>query len=154
MKKIFWALTFAALLPWSIAAQDARQRTIATIIADALDQLPAAKQQDYNNIMNELMSTGTAGIVLLGEMLVPADKGKNASIEHALYGVVSYVTAPDKADKRAEVRKGLAKAIEKCTDNPFIFVKDKQLKDTDPETNGSDAFPTYRQFVFGVNLTF
>ena len=97
MKKIFWALTFAALLPWSIAAQDARQRTIATIIADALDQLPAAKQQDYNNIMNELMSTGTAGIVLLGEMLVPADKGKNASIEHALYGVVSYVTAPDKA---------------------------------------------------------
>ena len=38
--------------------------------------------------------------------------------------------------------------------NPIIWVKDKQLKDTDPETNGSDAFPTYRQFVFGVNLTF
>nr|WP_320059829.1 TonB-dependent receptor [uncultured Bacteroides sp.] len=38
--------------------------------------------------------------------------------------------------------------------NPFIFVKDRQLKGTDPETNGSDAFPTYRQFVFGVNLTF
>ncbi len=38
--------------------------------------------------------------------------------------------------------------------NPFIFVMDKQLKGTDPETNGSDAFPTYRQFVFGVNLTF
>lgn len=38
--------------------------------------------------------------------------------------------------------------------NPIIWVKDKQLKGTDPETNGSDAFPTYRQFVFGVNLTF
>ena len=38
--------------------------------------------------------------------------------------------------------------------NPLITVKDKQLKDTDPETNGSDAFPTYRQFVFGVNVTF
>jgi hypothetical protein len=38
--------------------------------------------------------------------------------------------------------------------NPIIYVKDKQLKGTDPETNGSDAFPTYRQFVFGVNLTF
>ena len=38
--------------------------------------------------------------------------------------------------------------------NPLIIVKDKQLKDTDPETNGSDAFPTYRQFVFGVNVTF
>lgn len=40
------------------------------------------------------------------------------------------------------------------TNNPFIYVKDKQLKGTDPETNGSDAFPTFRQFVFGVNLTF
>lgn len=38
--------------------------------------------------------------------------------------------------------------------NPFIFVKDKHLKDTDPETNGSDSFPTYKQFVFGVNITF
>ena len=28
--------------------------------------------------------------------------------------------------------------------NPFIYVKDKQLKGTDPETNGSDAFPTFR----------
>lgn len=38
--------------------------------------------------------------------------------------------------------------------NPFIFVKDSQLKDTDPEMNGSDRFPTYKQFVFGVNITF
>ncbi len=38
--------------------------------------------------------------------------------------------------------------------NPFIFVKDSQLKNTDPEMNGSDRFPTYRQFVFGVNITF
>lgn len=38
--------------------------------------------------------------------------------------------------------------------NPFIFVKDKKLKGTDPEMNGSDAFPTYKQFVFGINLTF
>ena len=40
------------------------------------------------------------------------------------------------------------------TYNPFLFVKDKQLKGTAPETNGSDAFPLYQQFVFGVNLTF
>lgn len=38
--------------------------------------------------------------------------------------------------------------------NPLLYVKDKQLRGTDPETNGSDAFPLYRQFVFGVNLTF
>ncbi len=37
--------------------------------------------------------------------------------------------------------------------NPWIIVNDSKLKGTDPETGGSDAFPTYKQFVFGVNLT-
>lgn len=38
--------------------------------------------------------------------------------------------------------------------NPVIWTHDTKLRGTDPETNGSDAFPTYRQFVFGVNVTF
>lgn len=38
--------------------------------------------------------------------------------------------------------------------NPFLYVKDKQLRGTDPETNGSDNFPLFKQFVFGVNVTF
>ena len=38
--------------------------------------------------------------------------------------------------------------------NPFLYVKDKELRGTDPETNGSDAFPLYKQFVFGINVTF
>lgn len=101
-----------------MTAQDARQRTVATIVADALDQLPAQKQQSYNRIMDELASTGSAGVTQLSGMLVPADKGKNAAVEYALYGIVSYVTAPDKMKERAEVRKGLAQSIEQCTDNP------------------------------------
>jgi TonB-linked SusC/RagA family outer membrane protein len=38
--------------------------------------------------------------------------------------------------------------------NPFLYVKDKELRGTDPETNGADAFPLYKQFVFGINVTF
>ena len=40
--------------------------------------------------------------------------------------------------------------------NPYIFAFDDKLRklDVDPETNGSDVFPTYKQFVFGVNVTF
>lgn len=60
-------------------------------------------------------------------------------------------TLPTKISRKA--------LMEKCriyatAYNPFIYVKDKQLKGTDPEMNGSDAFPTYKQFVLGVNLTF
>ena len=116
MKKLFMILALAALLPWSAVAQDARQRTTATIVADALDQLPADKQKTYDNVVKDLASTGAEGIVQLAGMLVPADQGKNATLEYALYAVVSYVTGPDKDAERAEVRKGLMQAIDKCTD--------------------------------------
>lgn len=38
--------------------------------------------------------------------------------------------------------------------NPWIFCFESKLDGTDPEMNGSDDFPTYKQFVFGVNITF
>lgn len=38
--------------------------------------------------------------------------------------------------------------------NPFIFSMESQLDGTDPEMGGSDSFPTYKQYVFGVNITF
>ena len=37
--------------------------------------------------------------------------------------------------------------------NPWIIMNDSKLDGIDPETGGSDAFPTYKQFVFGINLT-
>ena len=117
MKKIFLSLALAALLPFSAVAQDARQRTTATIIADALDQLPAERQKTYDSVVKDLASTGADGINQLAGMLVPADKGKNATLEYALYAVVSYVAGPEKDAERAEVRKGLKESIDKCTDN-------------------------------------
>ncbi|MCM1077577.1 MAG: TonB-dependent receptor [Bacteroides sp.] len=38
--------------------------------------------------------------------------------------------------------------------NPVIIVNDRKLKGTDPEQGGVASFPTYKQLVFGVNLTF
>ncbi|WP_353957165.1 TonB-dependent receptor [Duncaniella freteri] len=38
--------------------------------------------------------------------------------------------------------------------NPFVFAKDKLLRDVDPETGGTDGFPLYKQIVFGINLSF
>lgn len=38
--------------------------------------------------------------------------------------------------------------------NPWIIVNDSKLKGTDPEMGGADNFPTYKQYVFGINLTF
>ncbi len=101
----------------ALPQEDSRGRNAATIVADALAQLPAQKQKSYDNVMAELATTGAAGVVQLAEMLVPADKGENAKIEYALNGLVSYVTSPGKTDDRNAVREGLRKSIEKITDN-------------------------------------
>lgn len=38
--------------------------------------------------------------------------------------------------------------------NSLIITKSHLLKDLDPETSASDAFPLYRQAVFGINVSF
>jgi len=112
-------LVLVALLPASSFATplDKRQRDVQTIVADALAQLPAATPKTLGQVMSELAATGAEGVETMAGMLVPADRGKNASVEYALSGVVNYVTAAGREKERAGVRKGLAAAIEACTDN-------------------------------------
>lgn len=118
MKKLFIILVLTALLPWSAVAQDARMRTSETIIADALNQLPASEKKVFDEVMSELVSTGAEGIAQVADMLVPAGEGKNAIVEYALNGVVAYVTTPGKEAEKAIVRKGLIQALDACKDNP------------------------------------
>lgn len=118
MKKLFIILALAVLLPWSAVAQDARMRTSETIIADALNQLPASEKKVFDEVMSELVSTDAEGIAQVADMLVPASEGKNAIVEYALNGVVAYVTTPGKEAEKAIVRKGLIQALDACKDNP------------------------------------
>lgn len=117
MKKLFIILALALMLPASVWGLDDRNRTTETIVADALAQLPAQKSAKFNALMGELAATGAEGIADMGSMLQPADKGKNATVEYALHGVTSYVTAPANEKYRAGVREGLKKALASCTDN-------------------------------------
>lgn len=120
MKKLFISLLLSVfMLPGLTTwAQDARNRATSTIVADALAQLPANRQNKYNSLMEELAGTGAEGISQLASMLVPADQGKNNIVEYALNGVVSYVGANPDNQYRAGVRQGLIEALDKCTDNP------------------------------------
>lgn len=118
MKKLLIILLACCLVPYATQAQDARQRTATTIIADALAQLPAETSDVYNTLMQELASTGAQGIRELAGMLVPADQGQNAVVEYALSGVAHFVAAEGHEAARAEVRKGLAEGIAACTDKP------------------------------------
>jgi len=100
----------------SAQEQDSRHRTVETIIADGLAQLPAQDSNTYNQIMSEFASTGQKGIQMLAGMLKPADKNKNASFEYAINGMVNYATTPGKENLLAPIRQGLIDGLEQCTD--------------------------------------
>ena len=117
MKKIF-AILLLTLVPFAAGAQDARQRTAATIVADGLNQLPAQNPKAFDAVMQELAATGAEGIRMMAGMLVPAAEGKNAAVEYAINGVVSYATAAGREELAREVRAGLVAAVETCTDKP------------------------------------
>ena len=68
--------------------------------------------------MQELAATGAEGIRMIAGMLVPAAEGKNAAVEYAINGVVSYATAAGREELAREVRAGLVAAVEACTDKP------------------------------------
>ena len=116
MKKIIILLALMLMPLAAINAQDARNRTASTVVADALAQLPAEQPATYNQVMAELAATGAQGIEMMALMLQPAAEGvKNSPIEYALNGVASYVTK-EGAAHRAAVRSGLKSVFPKVKD--------------------------------------
>ncbi|MBR4433930.1 MAG: DUF1080 domain-containing protein, partial [Bacteroidaceae bacterium] len=117
---MIFALIIALMLPTlAVNAQvtrDARHRTAATIIADGLAQLPAKDVTVFNTVMNEIASTGAAGVQSLADMLVPATEGQNATVEYALSGLAAYVTDKGNTALRKNVREGLKASLATCAD--------------------------------------
>lgn len=136
MKKIFITILLAALMPFAAGAQDARQRTAETIVADALAQLPAQTPKAFDSLMQELAATGADGIRMMAAMLVPAAEGKNAPVEYAINGVVSYVTAAGREELAREIRAGLTDAVAASTDksNQAFLLSQLQLCATAADT--------------------
>lgn len=116
MKKILLVFVMALLLPLFGGAQDARQRAWETVVADGLAQLPASTPAVFNQVMSEMAATGERGIHMLADMLVPAGKGENATVEYALNGLVAYVSAKGHEAQADGVRKGLVTAVDQCKD--------------------------------------
>lgn len=100
----------------SFAQVDNRNRTVETIIADGLAQLPANSRDTYEKVIDEMAATGQKGIELLAGMLKPAATNQNAPFEYAIDAIVSRVTMPENPNRQS-VHDGMVKAIAACTDN-------------------------------------
>ncbi|MDR0757188.1 MAG: DUF1080 domain-containing protein [Tannerella sp.] len=115
MKKTVFILFGALLLNILTVAQTPAGRTVATIVADALAQLPADNQKTFDELMRDLASTGEEGILALAKQLNAPGQGSNAVVEYALSGVAHYVSAEGSETLRAAVAAALVKALDATT---------------------------------------
>ena len=116
MKKIYSILILLALAV-AANAQDARQRTVQTVVADVLAAMPAQNSADFATQMADLAATAPQSVVEVAKKMKPAGEGvKNAIYEYALQGLVSYVNDPAHSAKKADVLKGLQDAASVCSD--------------------------------------
>ncbi len=86
MKKTLLLITLCLFTLLGTQAQQPQNRTLSTIIADALAQLPANTQDEYNRTIQGLMSTGEEGLLRLVKMMRPPGAESNVAVEFALSG--------------------------------------------------------------------
>ena len=79
------------LIAGGLQAQMPAGRTKATIVADALAQLPAETPQKYNQTIADLVSTGEEGLLDLIDRMNPPGKKSNEVTEYAISGWTHFV---------------------------------------------------------------
>ena len=70
MKKLYSILILLALA-LSVYAQDARQRTVQTIVADVLAAMPAQNSADFTAQIGDLAKAAPQSVVEVASMLKP-----------------------------------------------------------------------------------
>lgn len=110
MKRTLTFIVIAAAFLQStfVFAQDSRNRTVETIVADVLAQMPAQDRAAFDSNMADLaMSAPKSILVLASKMHAPAEGIGNNLVEYAIAGVTAYVSDPANSQYRAAVLEGL-----------------------------------------------
>lgn len=149
MKRTLTAL-IGILILWSAAfAQNATQPASQTNVADVLARLPASQRVDFDAAMADLTAAGSNGVISLADMLVPADKCQNNIVEYALSGLVAYASGHATDTQLSDIRKGLAAAIDNCTD-----ITDKAfLLTLLSRISSQESIPVFMRYLDNPDLT-
>ena len=101
--KIFCLAAFFILLSTGVlVAQTPINRTVSTVIADVLAQLPAAQKNNYDQLMKELADTGTEGVKMLISMMNRPQQGEHEVAVYALNGLTSYASNNEALKNKTE----------------------------------------------------
>lgn len=109
MKKIYLSFSILFLCVSVLLAQSSR--TVQTIVADVLAQMPTNNQPDYNKQIGDLASTGEEGILMSVKMINPPGQGSNAAVEYALNSLSYYVMEKGRDNARLTTANAYIKAL-------------------------------------------
>ncbi|KUL19823.1 MAG: Uncharacterized protein XE13_0380 [Proteiniphilum sp. 51_7] len=119
-------ICLSLLIAGGVQAQLPAGRTTATIVADALAQLPAETPRKYNQTIADLVSTGEEGLLdLIGRMNPPGNKS-NEALEYAISGWTHFVA--NDPDKRAVAANAFEKALRQPLDKEVKAFVIRQLR--------------------------
>ena len=117
MKKTLALIFLFLSVTLGLHAQDARQRTVETVVADVLAAMPAQNSADFRTQMTDLAAAAPESIVQIAALLKPAAEGvRNNLYEYALSGVVNFVSDPSSKDRADAVLEGIRRAVSACAD--------------------------------------
>lgn len=148
MKKIIFSIVAVLMLICPLYAQDARQRTVETIVQDVMAALPAQNAAECYEHMADLAKSAPQSVIYLASKLQPVETVKaptNNILEYAISGVVRYATDPANAGLKENVKKGLEQAISATADKYNKQFLEAQLRLMQPY---SDSFPMHMQSTY------
>lgn len=128
MKKIYLSISASLLCGTLLMAQVPANRTVQTVVADAVAQMPAQTQQKYNQLIEDLVSTGANGVQSLVDMLHAPGQGSNAQVEYALSGLSHYVMAKGQESARLITSNAYVKALNRVEDREIKAFIIRQLQ--------------------------
>lgn len=99
-----------------LLAQTPANRTVKTVVADVLAQMPVEKQAEYEKLIGELGALGEDGVQMLVDRINPPGKGDNSKVDYALSGLTHFVAAKGNEAVRKTVSKAYQKALEAATE--------------------------------------
>ena len=148
MKKTISLIFAALMLICTVFAQDARQRTVDTIVQDVMAALPTQNAAECYEQMADLAKSAPQSVTYLASMLQPVPTSgavSNNILEYAISGVVRYATDPANADVKENVKAGIEQAIAATTDKYNKQFLESQLALMLPH---SDEFPGQMQATY------
>jgi len=138
MKKTIITLVLAALTLCSYA-QDARHRTIGTVIQDVLAIVPCRDTSVFYSEFGSLAACAPKSVTLLASSLDPGDVALRTRIEYALSGLAVYVSSDRGAAYRSAVAAGFREAISATEDEVLKTFLGMQLRIADPSDSPAPA---------------